>query len=277
MKNLYVVLIPAVVTMVGCASPVPVAENFSLSYQKVARTAHHWDVVADDIVSQTLQTITEKPLLQGRGVYVPSVRSTAFNSAFREFLITRFVNRGTNVSVCKIVGDGNPGFVQEAPDVEIQYETQVIGHGGQMPHYRPGEITALASGVAVLRNVAEANLSRGAGNAALIGIAALADVGAGHLGSPTRTELIVTTTIAERNRFIMRRSDIYYVPDADAKLFIQNIKKQSACPQEKMATASIPDEREAAMARQEMIERNMRRVNPDWRGPSPESVAAYSY
>lgn len=275
MNKRLLVLIPIVAGLFGCASPAPVAQNFPISYQKVARTAHHWDVVADDVVAQTLQVITEKQQLQGRGIYVPAANNTAFNGAFRDFLITHFVDRGANVSVCRMV-DSKTGFALDAPDIEVQYDTRVISHSGHMPNYEPGILTILASGVAVLRNAIESPWSRGSANAGLIGAAVLGDVALGHAASTTRTEIVVTTTIAERNRFVMRRSDIYYVPDADAKLFFQRVAQRSACPEDKsVASAAMPDTANAEVARQEQVARDMRRSNPDWRGPS--SPTAYAY
>ena len=54
MKKTSAILIAGISSaLFGCASPVPVAENFPVSYQKVARTAHHWDVVAGDLLAQT--------------------------------------------------------------------------------------------------------------------------------------------------------------------------------------------------------------------------------
>ena len=64
MKKNYAVLASTVVALVGCASPAPVAQNFPLSYQQVARTAHHWDVVAEDVVSQTMQAIADSTIDQ---------------------------------------------------------------------------------------------------------------------------------------------------------------------------------------------------------------------
>lgn len=275
MNKTFVVLLPMVAALFGCASPAPVAQNFPISYQKVARTAHHWDVVANDVVAQTLQAITAKQQLQGRGIYVPAANSTAFNGAFRDFLITRFVDHGANVSVCRVV-DSKTGFALDAPDIEVSYDTRVIGHGGHMPDYRPGALTILASGVAVLRNAIEATWSRGEANIALIGAAALGDVALGHAASTTRTEIVVTTTIAEQNRFVMRRSDIYYVPDADAKLFFQRVAQRSACPEDKpVAAGAMPDTASDEFTRQEQVNREMRRFNPNWRAPI--STTAYSY
>jgi hypothetical protein len=275
MKKQYALLFPACALVFGCASPVPVAVNFPISQQKVARTAHHWDVVAQDVVAQTTAAIEANPVLQKRGVFIPAAeRSTAFNVAFRNFLINHMVSRGMPVSVCKSTQSSGTGFAMEGPDIEVLYEARVIGHGGNMPKYIPGTFTALASGVRVIHNISE-NMSSSSGWAAGIGLAALADVAVSNLSLPTSTELIVTTTITENNRYIMRKSDIYYVPDADAKLFSQRISQRSSCPQDKDHVAKsdhTTDDVDVEASRQALIAREMNRWNPNWQA-APVSYA----
>lgn len=274
MKTQYVLLVPMVAVIFGCATPAPVASNFPMSYQKVARAAHHWDVVADDVVTQTLSTIGQRPQLQGRSIFVVPAKSTAFNTAFREFMITHLVDHGADVPVCSMQDD-TAGFSASGPEVRIQYDTQVISHGTRLPDYQPGRVTLLAAGVAVLRNAFESSMSRGEENLALIGAGALADWGLGHFARTTATEIIITTTIAENNRFVMRKSDIYYVPDADARLFVQRVAHRTLCPEDEIvASAHTSDALDAHYAREKMIMRDMRRVNPAWRGPAPTT---YSY
>lgn len=275
MKAGYALVLPVVAVMVGCASPMPVAQNFEMTHQKVARAAHHWDVVAEDAVSQTLQSIAEKPQLQGRGVYVAPTRSTAFDAAFRSFMITHLVQGGAAVSECKVISPAKPGFAQDGADVEVRYETQLIVHSGRGPDYQPPRLTVLASGVAVLREIFLAGHET---TGTLTGVA-LAEWWAGHLARPTRTELIVTTTVVENNRFVMRTKDIYYVPDGDARLFTQKVAQRSVCPGEKTMSADdtsgqLSPEITVELARQEMHEREMRRINPLWQ---PTRVFSYSY
>ncbi|NMG45640.1 hypothetical protein GPA22_18140 [Aromatoleum toluvorans] len=262
MKLVYSLLIPAAIAVVGCASPVPVAQNFPLSHQKVARTAHHWDVVAKDVVSQTLQAIATKPQLQSRGVYVVPAKNTAFNTAFREFMITHLVDRGANVSVCKVAPQAGAGFSGDGKDVEVQYDTQLVVHAKSGPEYQPPMLTILASGIAVVRNTALAGHTT---SATLGGIAA-AEWWAGYLASPSRAEIIVTTTIAEQNRFVSRTSDVYYVPDGDARLFMQGVSGRTLCPGEKVARRTAEETAvDTELARQDMIERDMARINPGWK------------
>lgn len=259
----------------GCASPVPVAQNFPLTTQKVARTAHHWDVIAEDVVARTSQALTEKAQLKGRGLHVSSARGTAFDNAFRDFLITRFVADGHKVAVCKQARDGKPGFDAEPPDVDIEYKTQFIRHGELPRHYQPGVLTALAAGVLVLADAAEHDLSHGSVAATVLGATAAAEWGAGHLSQATRSEVIVTTTISEANRFVLRKTDIYYVPDSDAALFIQRMSGQAGCVDGKPApalAANTDGVKDAAV--RQLLDRDIRRFNPDW---SRTNSPAYSY
>ncbi|NMG74684.1 hypothetical protein [Aromatoleum diolicum] len=281
MKNSYALLIPVVAALVGCASPAPVAQNFPLSYQKVARTAHHWDVVAEDVVAQTMEAIGNTAQLQRRSLAVAPARNTAFNTAFREFMITHLVSSGAQVDVCKVSDGVGRGFQSDGPAVGVQYETQLIVHGKDVPDYAPGRLTALAAGVAVIRNAVFAEET----NAALITAGVLADIGRGHAARATRTEIIVTTSIIDQNRFVARKSDIYYVPDADAPLFIQRVAQRSSCPDDKRVALDEPitsvnqDPARQEIARQELIEREMRRTNPAWRPAAKraEQSGAYSY
>lgn len=265
MKHRYALLIPFAALVVGCASPLPVAENFPLSHQKVARAAHHWDVVAGDVAGQTLQAIADLPQLQGRGIYVAPARSTAFEVAFRNFMITNLVQGGAAVSECRVGTPVGKGFSADGADVEVRYDTQVVVHSGRGPDYQPPRLTVLTAGVAVVREI----FLGGDNIAGTLSGVALAEWWAGHLARPTRTELIVTTTVVENNRFVMRTKDIYYVPDGDVRLFSQKISDRSACPSDgKVATNEgelVPKEVTAEIARQEMIERDMKRTNPQWK------------
>lgn len=267
-----VVLIAFVLTVAGCASPAPIADNFPISYQKVARTAQHWNIVADDVVNQTSKVLASTPALQGRGIYVPSTpRNSAFDATFRDFMINHLVDRGASVSVCP--SPKGPGFAT-SPDIEIRYETRIIGHG-ELPQYRPGILTALAAGVFVARGVDHADLSNDALNLVGLGAGAFADWAMGHRARTPSTEIVVTTHIEENNRFVMRRSDIYYVPEADANLFIRRVAGSAACQNadnrsDLKENKLVQDEQ----ARREIMVREMRRINPEWR---PSNISTFAY
>lgn len=251
----------AAVLLGACASPVPVAKNFDMTRQGVARSVQHWDVVAEDVVARTLEAMADTPQLQNRGVYVAAGRSTAFGTAFRDFMITHLVNEGATVRECKVGSERGPGFLGGARDVVVRYDTQVIVHSDYPTDYQPPRVTMLTAGVGVVREIAMAGHDAAA---ALTG-AALVDWWTGFIAHPTRTELIVTTTIVEDNVFILRVKDIYYVPDGDARLFAQKVAKRSECPEDARPATAEEKAAETEMARQALVEREMLRVNPSWR------------
>lgn len=261
-------------SVVGCKAPVPVAENFPLAYQKVARTAHHWDVIAEDVVNQASRTLAASQQLQGRPLLVvPPTRNTAFDAVFNDFLINRMVDRGMQVNVCEPSGTG----MIIDPEVKVKYHARVIVHS-KAPQYRPGLLTALAASVFVARSVAISDdISTDAQGLVGVAAAGLADVAIGHLPLATRTEVVVTTTIEENNRFVMRRSDIYYVPDGDINLFVRRVSQNSLCPSSKRnenASASVEEKEEAEQAaRHQLFVKNMRHRDPNWH---PEEAGGVS-
>lgn len=285
-----VVLCTMAIAVAGCASPVPVASNFAMSTQKVARMSHHWNVVADDVITQTLASIEKNPELQKRAVFVEQAYpGSVFDRAFRNFMITKLVEKGQFVNVCRSEPQAASGFVQPPglPAVSVQYETQVVQHRGKVPHYRPGALTWLAANVAAIYNLSTVDHSSDFIGAGAAGLIIANDVLAGHVAAPTRTELILTTTITEDNRYVLRKSDIYYVPDADAALFIKQVAQHNPCPSAakvaEMGEVPVSVDRRgmadaAEAGRYQMFVNAMRRANPEWRpyvDPSAEESIAY--
>lgn len=254
--------------LVGCASPAPVAENFPISYQKVARTAHHWEVVADDVAKTTTDAIARIPQLQGRPIHVAKPEATAFNKAFRDYMITHLVRDGASVSVCQESASAR-GFQIDAREVTVQYKAQLIRHGEIPPYYAPGRITALAAGVTVFRDAAMAHYKDDDKNLGVFGLFVLGDVALGRAARATATEVVVTTTIAEANRYLVRRSDTYYVPESDFHLFEHQIADQPKCPGDPPVAAIAPVADPTApddAARWRQFVRDMARHNPYWPG-----------
>ncbi len=198
MRNtLFMALVVALLGVASCANQVPVAENFSLSTQKKLRAPHHWDVIAEDVVSQTRQTIQTKEGLQDRPLFVQNPReNTPFNNAFRNFMITSMVNHNIPVS------DRPEGAIV------IQYSTQLVHHNIDRK-YSP-----LLSGVIVARNIQQLG-----GHSEDIG-----STWTYHTDGPTDSELIVTTSIVEDGLYAMRKSDVYYVDGVDLGLFLPPTK-----------------------------------------------------
>ena len=203
MALLLALLLPA-----GCASRVPVAINHPLTTQKKAKSAHHWDVLADDIAHQTqAAALGQGSTLHGKPLYIQPRGNSAFDSAFRNFLITRLVNRGLPVTTAP----------QEA--VAVSYDIQLLRHSSSRYTHVPGTLTALAAGIWVIRDIASSAVSA---VPATLGVTGLADYALGHYaGEASHTELIVTTSILNGSSYLLRKTDIYYIEDEDTDLFTE--------------------------------------------------------
>lgn len=205
MKTQLLALLTTLV-LVGCASEVPIPETHQISGQVKVKAAHHWDVIAGDIASETRKLLDSDSGLKQRTVYVvPAATVTPFNKAFHNFLVTQLVRQGIPVS--------------EKRDnaLEVRYETQVVRHESDRTAHRPGTFTALVTGILVARNIHTwAAHEKGLGAlAAGVGL----DVGLGHLTDVSKTELLVTTSLSDQGLYRMRKSDAYYIEDADGSLY----------------------------------------------------------
>ena len=213
MRLKYFVLLSALLLW-GCASQLPIPANHPISSQKKARAAHHWDVLADDLSLQTqIAAYGKDSAIRDKPIYIREPReATAFNKAFRNFLITRMVNRGM------VVNDHLVGGA-----VEITYDTQLVSHASNRYTHVPGTITALSAGVWVVHDIVSAGLDAAP---AALALSALADWGIGHYaGGATHTELIVTMSILTDNQYRLRRSSIYYIEEEDSDLFVEALER----------------------------------------------------
>jgi len=197
----------AAVLLAGCGSaPIPLAKNFPLTEQHKVRSAGHWELVARDVVTQTRAMVggADAPMY----VALPQGAS-AFDRGFREFLITGLVQSGASVH-------DQPGV-----GLEVSYNAQVVRHRSARPHFIPGVYTMLAGGVMAAYGLRHSHLD--AQLAAGLGLAVAADYANSiYTGGPTNTELILTTTVMRDGQYVARKTDVYYLENADAPLFVRH-------------------------------------------------------
>lgn len=187
--------------MVTACSRVPIASNHMVSFQKKAKSAHHWDVLAADVAAQISQAINSKEITVKKRLSVAAPDSeSSFNRAFSNFLINALVNKGLNVTK-----DKNDSSY-------ISFETQLIRHNSSRYTHIPGSFTLLANGVWVLRNATDYAQY-------IVPPMALDALMSLYAGPQSHIELVVTSSIYEDNRYVLRRSDIYYVETEDVDLF----------------------------------------------------------
>lgn len=191
--------------LVGCASsPIPVSANFPITVEPKVRSAGHWALLSQDVVKQTLESLGKLGVSGNLYVALPA-NATSFDRAFQNFLITDLVKSGR--------------VVQQYPDkaLEVSYQTQVVRHNSPRPHFVPGRFTMITAGLYAAYGLGLAPV--GDKMAGGLAYAAGADyIASEYSGGPTHTELILTTTIAQGGRYLVRKTDIYYVEEADTTL-----------------------------------------------------------
>ena len=208
------VLAGAVATMVGCANraPIPLAENFELTVQPKVRSAGHWELVSRDVVAQTLATLDKAGVAPGTPLHVAlPPNPSAFDVGFRDFLITKLVQRGATVQQM-------PGQT-----LDVTYHAQVVRHNSERPHFIPGQFTMITAGLMAAYGLRHEHLD--AQMLGALGLAVAADYGASvNSGGPTNTEMILTTTVARGGQYLARKTDVYYLENADTPLFMRPSK-----------------------------------------------------
>ncbi|MCK9241135.1 hypothetical protein [Desulfocurvus sp.] len=186
------------VLLAGCQSQLPYATTYKMTAQPKMQAAHHWDVLAGDVADRVRAALDDRVELRLLAIDVDTDQAPGpFHRVFRELLVSKLVQRGIQVAE------------HEENQLELVYTVQVLRHGARIQRPVPGLLTLIGAGIAVSRDVTT-EFIYGAGPAGL-----LADVAAGHLASHSDQEIIVTTRLAWKNRFVMHASDIYYINDAD--------------------------------------------------------------
>ena len=195
----------------GCAqlAGIPGAEPFPHTTLKKAKSAEHWRVIAGDVAAQTAG-LKDRAEFQGRSLYVlHSGDNSDFSRAFKSMLISNLVNSGLRVAT------------KPEGAVQVGYEAQVVRHLARQGDYQPGDLTALAGGIFVAREIRSGSASptgKFVGATALVAAAELAGaVGRSHRA--TNTEVIITTSVVDNSRFLLRKTDVYYVEDAEGVMF----------------------------------------------------------
>lgn len=195
----------------GCSqlAGMPSAEPFPDASLRKAKSAEHWNVIAGDVASQTAG-LRNRPELQGKPLYVsPSGDSSDFSRGFQSMLISKLVNGGMNVAT------------RPEGALQVTYEAQVVRHLAGQGDYQPGTVAALAGGILVAREIAIGSASSTAKAVGVTAVIAGADLLVAHakLHSATNTEVIITTSLIDNNKYLMRKTDVYYVEDAEGVMF----------------------------------------------------------
>lgn len=205
------------VLLVGCGTlDVPRADNYPASGQKKARAVHHWDVLADDVASRVTSKIAAWP--EGEHpIHVTVADDSSFNRGFIKLLRVHLLNRGVVLST-------------EPAAVELEVQTQLVQHEESVPRSLPVPVvgTILGTGVGVWRDwkthYSDRVLLPGVATAIGLGAGLALDMATSYTqgaaaGGPTRTEVLITTTLKTKDRYLAGSADMYYIERADAVLY----------------------------------------------------------
>jgi hypothetical protein len=189
-------------------SQVPVATTYPVNFQKKMQAAHHWDVLTADVAKRLHDNLIGSGEPQGRPIAL-NVQQPRYNSqfsmAFHNLLITHLLEQG-------FVMSENP-----STGLPVSYDVQVVTHKDRgFIRPTPGLFTALTGTVLVIRDVAD---SSSAAAATMLGAVAL-DVASGFVTDTPNSEIIVTTSVMNGDRYVSRLRDIYYVSDNNVDQYI---------------------------------------------------------
>lgn len=197
----------------GCAhyAQAPQPTNFPTQEQPHVQAASHWQLIAGDSARQLMAAMPEKQPLH----VLRKSGESPFEEAFTAQLVTELTRAGYPV----MKNAERPGTLL----VELSAQPVQFSANRQRPA-AAGELTLLAGGLWVLRNLYE-NASPGA--AMMAGAVAIdagrwfgAKISGGAL--VPQTELIVTTSISSHERYYAQTSAAYYTTQSDWGLYARN-------------------------------------------------------
>lgn len=215
-----------IASLTACSSynakyQVPVPQDQAKSYQLKLQAARHWDLMANDIAKQSMESLAKRKLENTPISIAKQTKQSPFSNALNEFVITRLVNHGATVK--KVADD----------KLVMEYDIQVVRFDENRSNrndssYIPGQYTALASNLVVTydaikrwKDVNRRAWAYGAG----IGWGMVLDIMQMSSRADESTieipnvEVIVTSSLVKDGNYIMRRSDVYYVNEPDASLY----------------------------------------------------------
>ena len=212
-------------------SNVPKPASYPLSFQQKMQAVHHWDVLAEDVAKGVKLTLQKKhPELLGKPIYLEPHERSTFGEVFGTLLTTQLFNLKwpeKNESNQKI----KLPMKNEKDFLKLEYGTQIVKHRAKRftsPLY-PGEpllLTALGHGIykAFSANSDALGLFAAAGAVEVINDIEF-EWGVPHY------EIVITTQLTKTNTnndtdVIYRKSDIYYIQDADFWHYSESKEKE---------------------------------------------------
>ncbi len=209
-RKLVIGLLAGSVVLSGCVarhSEAPIATNFAAQKQLKMQSASHWQLIARDAAAQLIAALPEKHPLHVR----QSDTQSPFEKAFTGQLIGELNRAG--YPVMKTEGRSDTLLVEVSA-------TPLLFSRNRLQGKPVGRWSMLTAGLWVLREIYEDSSLTGATMATAVTLDALEWFHSESASGPTpRTELIVTTSISNAERYYAQVSSTYYTTDSDWNLY----------------------------------------------------------
>ena len=226
--RLFILVLVLLGSTISCGR-IPEPVGYDYDTQNKMQAGRHWDILAADTANEI-----NKELILNEYINTPVFvrqtcgdentpcgpdQTTVFNESFRDLLITELVRLGVPTS-----------SVPSENAITVNYKAQTIYHHAyRLRTIKPGLITALATGIMVFRDAPTEILT-----IMMAGAVDYANMAYAHSG---HFEVVITTSMIDKERYIYRNSSIYYINDKDSWHY-----QQPSAPAEieLTATASPP-------------------------------------
>ena len=189
----------------GCTR-IPQPQGFLYDNQEKMQAAYHWNVLANDVANRINNELIRQKYFNtpvhvrhscGKADPCAPGQTFPFDEGFNDLLTTQLVNFGVPTLA-----------TPEGSVLTVDYKVQVVQHSATRVQWpQPGLLTALTAGVVVLRDAPWQVIS--------LATAAATDTLLATSTTNNHYEVIITTSITDRGKYVMRASDIYYINDAD--------------------------------------------------------------
>lgn len=192
--------------LAGCAR-IPEPVGYQYTTQPKMQAAYHWVVLASDVANRINNQLIlsdyprtpvyVRPTCGDEDKPCSAQETSTFTEAFRDLLITELVRFGVPV--------------RKDPDDEsltVHYKVQLVyHHARRVRTIQPGVLTSIAAGVMVLRNAPHELKT-------IAGVGLLDFMNASSVNSSAH-EVIITTSMIAKDKYLFRTSDLYYINDED--------------------------------------------------------------
>lgn len=193
----------------------PINYQFESTPQYELNASQDWSIIAKDIIDQ-LKNTSDRYKLSKKAFYL-NLQSpdSEFTTAFSDFLIQHALESGIKITN------------KQSNAIVLNYKVQLVEFNAfrSMHNAKKFSLTRLGAGVIVAReflDLIDANKNVGKG---IISAFAIDSVLARFA---PQNELIVSTSILNKNIYIHKSNDIYYAESLDKDLYLAEEKKLNA-------------------------------------------------